>query len=47
VTGHVDNVVNTAGDLVVAVLVPAGTVSGGIVAGELLEVGFLERLGSP
>ncbi len=44
-SGYVDNVVNAARDLIVAVLVSSCTVSCRVVARELLEVGFLEALG--
>jgi len=47
VTGDVDDVVDAAGDLIVAVLVPPAAVAGDIVAGELFEVGLLKALGIP
>jgi len=45
VTGYVDDVVNAAGDLIVAVLVAFAAVTGEVPARELREVGVEHPLG--
>ena len=45
VTGNIDNIINTTGNLIVTIFVTAAAVTCYIIAGELFKVGFLETLG--
>jgi hypothetical protein len=44
VTGHVDNVIHTAGNLIITVFIPSASVTGGVNAGELNKVSIKKLL---